>query len=95
MTVQLPEELAPALRARAEALLAECQQVHAPDVTPKGTREERNGRGACYVCRSLKGRMGGHHLVPGDDSTVVPVHPACHRRLHNKGKTKAPAGTTA
>lgn len=85
-------ELAPALRERAEALLAECRTV---DVASKagtpGDRDERSGRGACYVCHGTRGAMGGHHVIPGDDRSVVPVHPACHRRLHRKARTEVRA----
>lgn len=83
----LPDELAPALRARAEALLAECHPA-APGEPDSRSREERSGRGACYVCHRRGGAMGGHHVVPGDDSSVVPVHPSCHRKLHRKAKAK-------
>lgn len=85
MTVHLPDELAPALRARAEQLLAETRPADTGTL-PTTTREQRSGRGPCYVCGQRRGRMGGHHVVPGDDSSVVPVHPSCHRKLHRKAK---------
>lgn len=89
MTVHLPEELAPALRQRAEQLLAECRPAAPTDVrvdVAHRSRVERSGRGPCYVCHRQEGAMGGHHLVPGDDSTVVPVHHGCHRKLHRKDR---------
>lgn len=88
MTVNLPEELAPQLREAAEQLLAECKLADHPE--PRRTKRERQG---CHVCHSRKGRMGGHHLVPGDDSTVVPVHPSCHVKLHRADR--APSRCTA
>lgn len=81
MTVQLPPELAPSLRAKAEQLLAECKQAEHPEPT-----RGRNLRQRCYVCRKTNGKMGGHHLVHGDDSTVVPVHPSCHVKLHRQDR---------
>lgn len=85
MTVTLPEELAPSKRAAVEALLAEVRPHnnadHNLDTRP---RQERAGRGRCYVCHKTGGHMGGHHVVPGDNDSVVPVHPRCHRKLHAK-----------
>ena len=90
----LPPELAPALRERAEQLLAACSPPRPVDVREdQRDRTERSGRPPCYVCHRTGGAMGGHHVIPGDDSSVVPVHPACHRRLHRKDK--APAAITA
>lgn len=87
MTAQLPEELAPALRARAEQLLAECSPPRPVDVRgDRRDRQARSGRPPCYVCHGTRGAMGGHHVIPGDDSSVVPVHAACHRKLHRKAK---------
>lgn len=82
MTVTLPPELAPSLREAAERLLAETSPAVRPELETKRSREERNGRPPCHVCRGRGGAMGGHHLVPGDDNSVVPVHARCHRRLH-------------
>lgn len=77
MTVTLPEELAPALRARAEALLAEVE-LHTVDHTqdrpaPRGTYQPR-----CHVCKERGGRLGTYKL---GDGTPVQVHPRCHRKL--------------
>lgn len=74
---ELPPELAPALRARAEALLAECKPAAHPPLRPGRSKRE-----PCYVCHKTRGPMGGHHVIPGDDSSVVPVHRGCHRKLH-------------
>lgn len=79
--VDLPPDLAPAQRARVEQLLTEVPL--APHPRPRGRGDMRK---PCYVCHSKDGRMGGHHLVHGDDSTVVPVHRSCHRKLHPKTK---------
>lgn len=91
----LPEELAPALRERALALLSEVKVVgtHLHDERP---RQDRSERGACVVCHKTGGHMGGHHVRPGDNTSVVPVHPACHRKLHRRGKPRrgAVAGAT-
>jgi len=92
----LPPELAPTKRAAVEALLAEVHpHVAGGHQLPTTSRTERSGRAACCVCRGTRGAMGGHHLVPGDDSSVVPVHPSCHRKLHRKPTAKRPAGPTA
>lgn len=86
----LPEELAPALRARAEQLLAEVSPPRPVDVRgDRRSREARSERPPCYVCHGTRGAMGGHHVVPGDDSSVVPVHASCHRKLHRKAKAAA------
>lgn len=86
----LPAELAPAKRAAVEALLAEVRPHtsadHNLDTRP---REERSGRGRCYVCGMTGGAMGGHHVRPGDHTSVVPVHPRCHRKLHRKPRRPA------
>lgn len=84
--MRVPDELAPSKRAALDALLAE---VPLADERPtKATRYKgRQGR-RCYVCkRTTTGPMTGHHVVPGDDSTVVDVHARCHRRLHRAGRT--------
>lgn len=92
----LPPELAPAKRAAVEALLAEVHpHVAGGHQLDTRSRDERNTRGRCYVCKGTRGAMGGHHVVPGDDSSVVPVHPRCHRKLHRKPSAKRPAGATA
>lgn len=93
----LPPELAPAKRAAVEQLLAEVRPHTAANhnLDPRD-RDQRNARGACYVCHGTRGAMGGHHVRPGDDSSVVPVHPRCHRKLHRRGRTSArPTGPTA
>lgn len=81
MTWTPPPELAPAQVARVEALLEEV-----PLATPPRPRRTADMRKPCHVCHSKEGRMGFHHLVPGDDSTTVPVHRSCHRKLHVKSK---------
>lgn len=79
MTAALPDELAPALRRRAEALLAACPPVEdRPDWEPEHGQPPR-----CYVCHRRDGKMTGHH--PDRENRpnhVVPVHRACHRQLH-------------
>jgi hypothetical protein len=79
--VDLPPELAPAQRARVEQFLSAVPMAAHPPA-----RRGRNQRAACHVCHRKDGPMGGHHLVHGDDSTVVPVHRSCHRKLHPKTK---------
>jgi hypothetical protein len=79
VAVDLPPELAPALRERVEQLLAECPPATKPTITHARGRDLRP---PCYVCRRTTGRMGGHHVRPGDDTSVVPVHRSCHRKLH-------------
>lgn len=87
LVVELPPELAPTQRAAVEALLAEVP------LALRGTESNRaqvnDHRGACVVCHRTTGAMGGHHRIPGDNSSVVPVHPACHRRLHRKPRRVA------
>lgn len=79
--VELPPELAPSKRAAVEALLAEVPTTSAPE-----PQRGSNRRGRCYVCQGTRGAMGGHHVIPGDDSSVVPVHRRCHVKLHRKPK---------
>lgn len=50
MTVHLPDELAPALRQRAEQLLAECRPAETGELDTR-SRQERSGRAPCYVCK--------------------------------------------
>lgn len=85
----LPTELAPAKRAAVEQLLAEVKVVGSHTHDLSRSREERSGRPRCYVCGMTGGAMGGHHVRPGDDSSVVPVHARCHRKLHRKPRRAA------
>ncbi len=75
----LPVELAPALRAAAERLMAEC----APPRRDWG-RPRESHRVGCFLCHQHHGRFTWHHLIPDDDTSLVPIHPSCHRRLHRK-----------
>jgi len=76
----LPPELAPALRERAERLLAECAPA-----THREHGHHPQPRKVCWVCHQ-PGPLVFHHRVHGDDSTLVEVHARCHRRLHRKPK---------
>ena len=75
----LPRDLAPALRERVVALLAEVPLAAARtterpppviDLTYRGPR--------CVVCHE-GGKLGGHH---GADGRVEWIHKSCHRQLH-------------
>lgn len=80
--VDLPPELAPAQRAAVEALLAEVPLAYHREHTYKHTDEPTARGHPCWVCKGKSGPKGLHHLVPGDHSSVVPVHKSCHRSLH-------------
>lgn len=79
MTVALPAELAPALRARAVELLSQVATVaEVPALDPALRRPPTPNR--CVVCHRA-GVLGGHHDARG---RVVWVHRSCHRRLHRR-----------
>ncbi len=94
--IDLPDELAPSLREAMLALVAETGVVeHRPEHRPTVRHDPaRQGRAACYVCHRSTGPMGGHHLRPGDNESVVPVHRGCHRRLHASGRDALDCGVT-
>jgi hypothetical protein len=85
VTVALPEQLAPALVARVQQLLAEVTPIVAPR-RPFPERTEYRGP-RCVVCHE-GGRLGGHH---GEDGAIEWIHRSCHRHLHNRHKGKRPA----
>ena len=76
-TIALPEQLAPALAARVEQLLAEVPLVEHPDLVINLTGRVHT----CVVCHE-GGKLGGHH---GDDGRIEWIHKSCHRRLHRRG----------
>ncbi len=80
--VVLPFELAPSLRARATALLAEVATVSEVPAIDRHLRQAPTFN-RCAVCHR-SGVLGGHH---GTDGRIVWIHRACHRRLHRRGRT--------
>ena len=74
-SVNLPDELAPTLRAAAERLLSEVE-VHDGN-KPLTPRPKKN---RCWRCGGV-GPLALHHL---DNGKVVMVHKKCHRKLHKK-----------
>ena len=80
MLATLPTELAPALRDRAESLLADVGTVHVPRrQAPQSTEGERR----CVFCYR-GGKLGGHH--DEDTGEIMRVHAKCHRRHHRSGR---------
>src|SRR4051795_11250226 len=76
-SVALPDQLAPALRERVEALLAEVTVLTSvPEIDPAYRKEPKFNR--CVVCHK-SGVLGGHH---GQDGRIEWIHRSCHRRLH-------------
>jgi hypothetical protein len=72
--VALPEDLAPSLRARVDALLAEVELTAAPPVTkPRGKLGKR-----CWLCHN-QGPLVMHHV---SSTRTVFIHKSCHRKLH-------------
>lgn len=76
----LPDDLAPALRERVEALLRQVQPARRAAAGVVGRRR----RGATVVNRCVfchrPGKLGGHHDERSGE--VVWVHAKCHRRHH-------------
>jgi hypothetical protein len=83
-TVTLPTELAPALRERITALLAEVRLVDDVPLLERALRFEPSFN-KCVVCHR-SGILGGHH---DDRGRVVWVHRSCHRRLHRRLRAAA------
>jgi hypothetical protein len=77
-TIVLPEQLAPSLVERVQALLAEVSLAATPRIPSQRVTEYRGPR--CVVCHQ-GGRLGGHHEP---DGSVSWIHRSCHRRLHNR-----------
>lgn len=82
VTLALPEQLAPALIYRIEALLAEVplaadRRASAPNRVAPG---RPTAAPRCVACHR-DGKLGGHHEP---DGTVVWIHRSCHRRLHQR-----------
>jgi len=79
---RVPLELAPALVGRLERLLQEVTITRAPDLVV----EVAYAGPRCVVCHA-GGKLGGHHP---DDGQIEWIHRACHRRLHRRGRVRAP-----
>ena len=77
----LPIELAPSLRRKVLALLAEVSLADRSRRTPRADgRRRRHRDNRCVVCHS-SGVLGGHHDGSGE---IQWVHRSCHRRLHRR-----------
>jgi hypothetical protein len=78
-TITLPVDLAPSLRERVMALLAEVPPVAMPAYDERPRRKQhRDNR--CIVCHQ-GGLLGGHH---GKHGEIEWIHRSCHRRLHRR-----------
>lgn len=75
--VTLPDQIAPAMVERIEALLAEVP-LATERRTPNPERTAPAPR--CVVCHR-DGKLGGHHEP---DGSVVWIHRRCHRHLHQR-----------
>lgn len=84
--IQLPSELAPLLRARVFALLAEVPAVERP-ATGGGGPHRRFIENRCVVCGE-GGVLGGHH---GPGGEIEWIHRSCHRRLHRRARPMSSA----
>jgi hypothetical protein len=84
--VWTPPELAPALRERLEALLAQVELFHRePECSPPGRPSRRRRAANRYVVCFQSGRLGGHH---GRSGRIEWVHRRCHRKLHRRLKAR-------
>jgi len=77
LALSLPPELAPSLRDRALALVADVGLSAHPEHRRRA--DVRAGH-RCIVCHR-GGPLGGHHAA---DGSVEFVHKGCHRRFHRQ-----------
>ena len=86
----LPDDLAPALRERVDALLRQVplagRRRSGTPAAPDGRPPLRHVVNRCVFCRR-PGKLGGHHDERTGD--VVWVHAKCHRRHHRAHRRTA------